>query len=61
MDWFPKISDYSPQKVGNVVKQDKTKQQRQKRADEEEPRDEEKQESKEDKKPKPNGLLDVYV
>lgn len=61
MDWFPKISDYSPQKVGNVLKQDKAKQQQQKRAEEEDRNEEEQEASPSENKKKNDGLLDIYV
>ncbi|NGN97993.1 hypothetical protein G5S52_10105 [Grimontia sp. S25] len=60
MTWFPNISDYSPPKVGNVVKQDKTKQQ-EKRAEEEDRHDDEQEKTTEENKKKNDGLLDIYV
>lgn len=61
MDWFPNISDYSPHKVGNVLKQDKAKQQQQKPAEEEERNDEAPETAPGENKKKNDGLLDIYV
>ncbi|EEY71279.1 hypothetical protein [Grimontia hollisae] len=61
MNWFPNISEYSPQKVGNVVKQDKTKQQQQKRAEKDEHPEEGKDKATGESKKDNDGLLDIYV
>ncbi|WP_407330807.1 hypothetical protein [Enterovibrio sp. 27052020O] len=62
MAWFPNFSDYSPQKVNNVSKQNKTEQQKQKLADEEEDHADAHIEQEPASKDKKNdGLLDVYV
>ncbi|CZF77712.1 hypothetical protein [Grimontia marina] len=61
MTWFPNISDYSPQKVKNVVKQDKTKQQQQKPARQNQQDEMQENDHAEDENKKSSGLLDVYV
>lgn len=61
MNWFPNISEYSPQKVSNVVKQGKTKQQQQKRAEKDEHPEEEKDQAPGESKKNNDGLLDIYV
>lgn len=61
MNWFPNISEYSPQKVGNVVKQDKTKQQQQKRAEKDEHPEEDKNQAPDESQKNNDGLLDIYV
>ncbi|WP_325892187.1 hypothetical protein [Grimontia sp. NTOU-MAR1] len=61
MTGFPNISDYSPQKVNNVVKQEKTKQQQQKPARQKQHDEKQENDHAEDENKKSDGLLDIYV